>query len=64
MQIELAVSRATNILQSAAGDTVQWLFNWRRMMITATQSASKQKLYMQYKDDILKENMNKNITSF
>lgn len=53
MQIELAVSRATNILQSAAGDTVQWLFNWRRMMITATQSASKQKLYMQYKDDIL-----------
>ena len=53
MQIELAVSRATNILQSAAGDTVQWLFSWRRMMITATQSASKQKLYMQYKDDIL-----------
>ena len=29
MQIELAVSRAANILQSAAGDTVPWLFNWR-----------------------------------
>ena len=37
MQIELAVSRAANILQSAAGDTVQWLFNWR--MIPATQSS-------------------------
>ena len=37
MQIELAVSRAANILQSAAGDTLQWLFNWR--MISATQSS-------------------------